>query len=184
MKQTKEQMLANMAKARAARKPKVPVVAQGSPPPPKSDTLAGPSRPISNISSPDPIGSSDGDLFEGAPDDIEVEQDSLIPALPKDDIIPMRPDDGIPPIDTGLTEDEKRRFIDLVDKNMGPEERAERLCDLARLCGSKTAAVGLRAIQEIHNLKRLHGEHATESAPLFVLPTDTNVAVLVQKVEK
>jgi hypothetical protein len=129
----------------------------------------------------------EGDLFEDAPDlpdEIEVPESPFPAPAPREEVLPMRPDDGLPPADTGLTEDEKKKFIELINKEINVGERAVLLGALARLHGAKTAAVGLRAIQEINHLTGMSTTRATDTAPLFVLPEGTKVAVLVGKVDK
>ncbi len=132
---------------------------------------------------PDDI-EEDGDVLEDAPEDIEVEETSIFPVARHEEVLPMRPDDGVPAVDSGLTEDEKKRFIELLNKEMPLTERATQLGILARLRGSKTAAVGLRAIQEVNRITGLSSERPTETAPLFVLPEGTKVGIMIQKVSK
>lgn len=114
----------------------------------------------------------DSSLFEGL--ELEVRTPSAL----------ERPNDGIPPLDSDLTADEKREFVKLLNKEMPLAARAKQLGVLARMKGSKTAAVGLRALVEINSLTGLSKEQATESAPLFQLPPDTTVSVKVTKVAK
>ena len=94
------------------------------------------------------------------------------------------PLDDIPPLDTGLTLDEKQEFIRLLNLHLPPEKRAAQLAKLAMFTDQKRAAVGLRALQEIFMLTGMNKDRATESTPMFVLPADTRVSVTVQKVSK
>jgi len=94
------------------------------------------------------------------------------------------PLDDIPPLDTGLTLDEKQEFLKLLNKYITVDERAQQLAKLARFTDQKRAAVGLRALQEILMLTGMNKDRATESTPMFVLPADTRVSVTVQKVSK
>ena len=95
-----------------------------------------------------------------------------------------RLNDGLPALDSDLTEDEKKQFVALLNKEMSLADRAKQLALLARMKGTKTAAVGLRAIQEINSLCGLRDNKPTEAAPMFVLPDEAKVAILVQKVER
>lgn len=96
----------------------------------------------------------------------------------------VRPVDDIRPLDTGLTADEKDEFKKLLDEAMPLSERARRLVALARLKGSKTAGVGLRALQEINTLTGVNREPDATASPMFALPSGTEVSVTVKKVDK
>ena len=109
-------------------------------------------------------------LFDDFPDDDEPEV-----ALAVRDI---------PPLDSDLTPDEKKIFIDLLNEHMPLKQRAVQLAKLAMYTDQKRAAVGLRAIQEINALTGLSGASATEAAPMFQLPEGTKVAIVMQTVEK
>ena len=109
-------------------------------------------------------------LFDDFPDDDEPEA-----ALAVRDI---------PALDSDLTPDEKKVFVDLLNKHMPLEQRAVQLTKLAHYTDQKRAAVGLRAIQEINTLTGLSGASATEAAPMFQLPEGTKVAIVMQTVEK
>ena len=93
-------------------------------------------------------------------------------------------EDGLPAVDAAMTPDQKKAFVEMIRKEMPLEERARRLADLARLHGTKTAAVGLRAIIEMNLLDDMRKEQPSEDKPMFVVPDDSKVAILVQKVEK
>lgn len=99
-------------------------------------------------------------------------------------VVATPPLDDIPPLDTGLTLDEKQEFIRLLNLHLPPEKRAAQLAKLAMFTDQKRAAVGLRALQEIFMLTGMNKDRATESTPMFVLPADTRVSVTVQKVSK
>ena len=99
-------------------------------------------------------------------------------------VVASPPLDDIPPLDTGLTLDEKQEFIRLLNLHLPPEKRAAQLAKLAMFTDQKRAAVGLRALQEIFMLTGMNKDRATESTPMFVLPADTRVSVTVQKVSK
>ena len=109
-------------------------------------------------------------LFDDFPDD---EPDAQLAVI-----------DSIPPLDSDLTPDEKKVFVDLLNKHMPLEQRAVQLTKLAHYTDQKRAAVGLRAIQEINALTGLSGASATEAAPMFQLPEGTKVAIVMQAVEK
>ena len=109
-------------------------------------------------------------LFDDFPDDDEPEV-----ALAVRDI---------PALDSDLTPDEKKIFIDLLNEHMPLKQRAVQLAKLAMYTDQKRAAVGLRAIQEINTLTGLSGASATEAAPMFQLPEGTKVAIVMQTVEK
>jgi len=183
-KERREKLLANLAKAREAkvRKKTAPPEVPVQPVSPKlPEPQSGQNAVLSIITEPDE------NLFEGAPEIpevVEVPPTSVFPEPEPAEVLPMRPVDDLPPMDTGLAEDEKREFLALLRKEISLAERARLLAALARLRGQKTAAVGLRAQQEINQLTGLKSDKSTDAAPLFVLPEGTKVAVLVGKVDK
>ena len=103
---------------------------------------------------------------------------------PPDDIPAVRPDDGIPPLDTDLTVDEKQEFIKLLNAEIPIAIRAHQLAKLARMTGSKTAAVGLRALQEINSVCGLSSDKPTVAPSMFALPDGVSVSIKVEKVIK
>lgn len=109
--------------------------------------------------------------------------DDDFPDLP-DDIPVVRPDDGIPPLDSGLSPDEKQIFIKLLNTYMPLKKRAVQLTKLAMLIDTKRAPVGLRAIQEINAICGLSSDKPREAGPMFVLPANSKIAVLVNKGDK
>lgn len=109
--------------------------------------------------------------------------DDDFPDLP-DDIPVVRPDDGIPPLDSGLSPDEKQIFIKLLNTYMPLKQRAVQLVKLASYVDSKRAPVALRAIQEINVLCGLSSDKPTEAPTLFALPDGVSVSVKVEKVIK
>jgi len=112
------------------------------------------------------------------------EAESIFEELGTPEGVAVRPDDGIVPLDTGLTPDEKDEFKKLLDTAMPLAERAAKLVGLARLKGTKTAGVGLRALQEINALCGLNNEASMQAAPMFQLPPGTDVSVTITKVVK
>lgn len=96
----------------------------------------------------------------------------------------VRPSDDIRPLDADLSADEKEVFKKLLDEAMPLAERARRLVNLARLKGSKTAGVGLRALQEINSLTGVNREADAGASPMFALPAGTEVSVTVKKVDR
>jgi len=96
----------------------------------------------------------------------------------------LRPNDDIRPLDIDLSSDEKEIFKKLLDEAMPLSERARRLVALARLKGSKTAGVGLRALQEINSLTGVNREADAGASPMFALPAGVDVSVTVTKVVK
>jgi hypothetical protein len=80
----------------------------------------------------------------------------------------------------GLTEAEKLAFAKLLKQKMTLEERADCLVELARKKCTKTAAVGLRAIQEINKITGISKDDREEQAAMFVLPPGTRIAVGVE----
>jgi len=99
-------------------------------------------------------------------------------------LVETRPADGIPALDSDLSENEKLEFIRLLNGEITIQERARNLAHLSRMRGSKTAAVGLRAIQEINSITGLTKDAPNESAPMFQLPTGSSVDVRITKVVK
>lgn len=123
---------------------------------------------------PKKVAESTESLFEGI---VEVPTEEEV-------AVATRPDDGIPALDTDLTESERDEFVRLLNKAIPLQERATRLAALARMKGSKTAGVGLRALQEINALTGLHTEGPTQAPPLFAFPEGTKIAVNVTKTVK
>ena len=119
----------------------------------------------------EPSPATEAGLFDDLPDPVR-------------DIPMVRPDDGIPPLDADLTVDEKQEFIRLLNTEIPIAVRAKQLAKLARMTGSKTAAVGLRALQEINSVCGLSSDKPREAGPMFVLPEGTKIAIAVQTVEK
>jgi hypothetical protein len=95
----------------------------------------------------------------------------------------VRPD-GLPALDVGLTPDQKKEFTSLIRKEMSLADRAHQLAILARFTDTKRAPVALRAIIEMNLLDGMREERERDDVPLFVMPEDSKVAILVQKVEK
>lgn len=94
-----------------------------------------------------------------------------------------RPEDGIDAT-KDLNEEEREMFARLLKQEMSLEERARQLVNLAKMKGSKTAAVGLRAIQEINAITGVHDPKPTEAPAMFKFPDDTNVSIHIEKVVK
>lgn len=92
--------------------------------------------------------------------------------------------DGVPPLDSGLTDEQRQEFIKLLNEAMPVAERAKQLALLAKLKGQKTAAVGLRAIIEINELTGMRDKVVGDATPMFQMPEGSNVHVHVRKVEK
>jgi hypothetical protein len=116
-------------------------------------------------------------LFEDFPDEDDDEPEVQLALPPTVDI-------DLPAQDSDLSADEKKLFIALLNKEIPLETRAHQLGILARMRGSKTAAVGLRAIQEINKVTGISADRATEAPPMFQLPPDTKVSVTITKVVK
>ena len=114
---------------------------------------------------------------------------SLFEDLDDDDValvVKAEPADigDLPSLDHDLTPDEKAEFIALINKELPLAVRAKQLGILARKTGQKTAAVGLRAIIEANEITGLRKDKATETVPMFALPTGTSVSVKIEKVVK
>lgn len=118
-----------------------------------------------------------------SPINLPEDNKTLFEGLEPPSALEMR-SDGLPSLDTGLTPDQKREFLDLIRKEMSVAERAKQLATLARFTDTKRAPVALRAIIEMNVLDGLHEDKPTEATPLFTLPADSKMAVLVQKVDK
>jgi len=87
-------------------------------------------------------------------------------------------------VERDLTPDQRAEFTKMLDEKMPLEDRAEHLVKLAKMHGTKTAPVGLRAIMEINRLTGLSEDRATEAPAMFQLPENTSVSVKVERVEK
>lgn len=136
------------------------------------------------------------DIFEREPDPEQSEtepdplQESLpavvVPNLPSESLFdeptvpPQVAVDDIPHPDEGLTPAQKQEFVRLVRREMPLEERAKQLALLARLKGTKTAAVGLRAIMEMNRLDGFTDDAAADVPPMFAIPEGSNVAIAVK----
>jgi hypothetical protein len=91
--------------------------------------------------------------------------------------VPATVQDDVPSPDEGLTPAQKLEFVRLVRQEMPLTERAKQLAVLARMRGSKTAAVGLRAIQEMNKLDGFTDDASMEVPPMFQLPEGSHVAI-------
>lgn len=108
--------------------------------------------------------------------------DGIDDLAPEPEISPLPTD--IPPMDEGLTEDEKAEFVRLLKEYMPVDHRAKQLVKLANFTDQKRAGVALRAIEEINRLTGL-SEDKTDTAPtMFALPQGTTVSVAITKVAK
>lgn len=118
-----------------------------------------------------------------SPESSKSEESSLFEDLDPNPAQIVR-SDGLPALDVDLTPDQKREFLDLIHKEMSLAERAKQLATLARFTDTKRAPVALRALMEMNLLDGMRENKPTEATPLFSLPADAKMAVLVQKVEK
>ena len=123
------------------------------------------------------------------PEEPEAPKGSLFEDLDDEDVVmtvaaPESREDDLPALDGGLTPDEKKEFIALINKELPLAVRAKQLGILARKTGQKTAAVGLRAIIEANEITGLRKDRATEATPMFALPPGTTVDVKITKVAK
>lgn len=114
-------------------------------------------------------------LFEDAPPIPEAPSEEIV-HIPAQDVLPLPTDD--------LTQSQKLEFIKIVQKEMSIPERAKRLAALARLKGTKTAAVGLRAIQLMMEVEGWKDEQGQEAPPIFNLPDGVSVSVKVEPSRK
>jgi hypothetical protein len=78
--------------------------------------------------------------------------------------------------DSDLSLEDKAVFARLLRSGFTLEERATGLIKLAGLTGNKTAAVALRAIQEINAITGITKGAPEEGSPLFVLPEGSGIA--------
>ena len=108
--------------------------------------------------------------------------DYCVSEKPETAVVP-RPD-ALPALDGDLTPEQKRLFVELVKKEMPLEERAKQLATLARFTDTTRAPVALRAIIEMNLLDDMRKEQPSEDSPMFVLPADSKVAILVKKADK
>lgn len=147
----------------ARTKKSVPKAVAEALPEPEPEVYSG--VPVVEVSNLDTTGSVFGDLDEPTEEDI---------------VLPMA--EEIPPVDEGLTPDEKKIFVDLIKKYSTPEARAAVLAKLATFTDTKRAPVALRAIQEINALTGVSGNTSVEAPPMFALPKDSKVSIHVTKV--
>lgn len=92
-------------------------------------------------------------------------------------------DDRIEAIDR-LDDEQRTMLAKLLSERMSLADLADNLVELAKMRTDKTAAVGLRAIQEINAIRGIHDSKAQEAPPMFQLPEGTSVNVRVEKVVK
>jgi DNA-directed RNA polymerase specialized sigma24 family protein len=95
-------------------------------------------------------------------------------------------DDNLAPIEdtveesellAGLSDEEKKEFSKLLAKKLSLDEMADLLVDLAHKNCTKTAAVGLRAIQEINKIRGISKDDREETSQMFVLPAGAKVSI-------
>jgi len=129
--------------------------------------------PSEQVAEPDDASVFEGSLFEGL--DLP-ESGTNLPAT--------RSNDGLPALDSDLTEDQKREFVGLLNEKFSLKDRAECLIRLAKMHGTKTAAVGLRAIQEVNTVCGIKDVKPNEATSMFALPDDVKMAILVQRSDK
>jgi len=85
------------------------------------------------------------------------------------------------PLLADLDDAEKQEFARLLKQKMSLSERADMLVKFAKMDDTKRAPVGLRAIQEINKITGISSDDREDVSPLFVLPPDTAVAIMVKK---
>jgi len=118
-------------------------------------------------------------------DDLPASLPNMGPGLFEDaPPVAIAPPSAIIAVERDLTPDQRAEFEALLNEKMGLKERASQLVRLAHMRGSKTAAVGLRAIMEINRITRVSDERPNEAPAMFQLPPGTNVSVTVEKVDK
>ena len=144
------------------------------PPPPPPEPELDPD----DIVYPEPIAASPPTSEAGLFDDLDDDATQMMVVT-----APL-PLDDIPPLDTGLTLDEKQEFVRLLNTYLTVNERARQLAKLALFTDQKRAAVGLRALQEINALTGMNKDRPGDSAPMFVLPEGTRVSIVMKKVSK
>jgi len=88
------------------------------------------------------------------------------------------------PLTKDLNEQEKIEFARLLKKKMSLNQRADALVALAKMTDTKRAPVGLRAIQEINKITGISQDDREETAPMFVLPPNTKVAIMTETPEE
>lgn len=99
------------------------------------------------------------------------------------DLPPDREPDVLRP-DLDLDDEQKAQFAKMLNSKMNLEERANQLVTLARLTSSKTAAIGLRAIQVINEITGVTEDKAAETPSMFTLPEGSEISVAVEEPEK
>jgi hypothetical protein len=116
----------------------------------------------------------------GSSSTVSVDSDVFVesPPMPvKKEPDPLRPDQD-------LTEAQRAEFAAVLNKKLGLEERADLLVELAHKKCTKTAAVGLRAIQVINDITRMTEDGASEAPPMFNIPDGAEISVEVEVPEK
>ena len=94
-----------------------------------------------------------------------------------DPILPEIPEES--PLTAGLSDEEKKEFASLLAQKLSLGETADLLVGLAHKKCTKTAAVGLRAIQEINKIRGISKDDREDAGSMFVLPPGTAVAIKV-----
>jgi hypothetical protein len=88
------------------------------------------------------------------------------------------------PLTAGLSDEEKKEFSKLLVQKLPLDEMANLLVGLAKKKCTKTAAVGLRAIQEINKIRGISKDDREETSNMFVLPPNTKVAIMTETPEE
>lgn len=86
--------------------------------------------------------------------------------------------------DADLEDEAKRELARLLSTGFPLVDRARLLVKLAHHTDTKRAPVALRAIQEINSLTGVTRERPVDTMPMFALPSDANVSIIVEKVIK
>ena len=115
---------------------------------------------------------------------VGLEADPYRPEADLFDESPDMPDVHVPRPDADLDEAQKAEFVKLLKSKMTLEERADQLVSLAHMTSSKTAAIGLRAIQVINEITGVTKEEATEAPSMFNLPEGAEISIEVEEPEK
>lgn len=116
----------------------------------------------------------------------EVQKPAPKPPMALQQFDPEYPDplDEVAKPDFNLTEEQKKEFAAILNEKLDIRARADLLVKLAKRNDTKTAAVGLRAIQIINELTGVTAETAVEAPPMFKMPdsaTEPSIKVVVEE---
>lgn len=136
--------------------------------------------PVVVVPEPAPESPAEEELFEEL-EDVPQSTLTLFDAPTAPAVQPPAPETIA---DADLEDEAKRELARLLSAGFPLEERARLLVKLAHHTDTKRAPVALRAIQEVNALTGVTRERPADTMPMFALPPDASVSIVVEKVVK